>query len=101
MPLLLTAPSLPPCPATCSPDGDLAATAGLALGVMMSRCTRVREDMVIEAAKAVARDVSDEDRQGGALLPQVAAMRDVAGALAALPACCCCTAVSAAKMPCW
>ncbi|KAI3436725.1 hypothetical protein D9Q98_006140 [Chlorella vulgaris] len=56
---------------------------GLALGVMMSRCTRVREDMVIEAAKAVARDVSDEDRQGGALLPQVAAMRDVAAHVAA------------------
>lgn len=41
---------------------------------------QVREDMLIEAAKAVARDVPDEDRAAGVLLPPVAALRDVAGA---------------------
>ena len=46
---------------------------------MMSRSTRVREDMVIEAAKALARDVSDADRAAGSLMPPVPALRDVAG----------------------
>ncbi|KAL4457781.1 hypothetical protein ABPG75_012646 [Micractinium tetrahymenae] len=56
---------------------------GLALGLMVSRSTRVREDMLIEAAKAVAREVTDEERVVGALLPPVAAMRDVAAHVAA------------------
>ncbi|EFN58521.1 hypothetical protein CHLNCDRAFT_140591 [Chlorella variabilis] len=56
---------------------------GLALGLMMSRSTRVREDMVIEAAKALARDVSDADRAAGSLMPPVPALRDVAARVAA------------------
>lgn len=55
---------------------------GLALGLMVSRSTRVREDMLIEAAKALAREVSDADRQAGALMPPVASMRDVAAHVA-------------------
>ncbi len=46
---------------------------------------QVREDMLIEAAKAVARDVPDEDRAAGVLLPPVAALRDVAGVRPAWP----------------
>ena len=46
--------------------------------MLMSRCTRVREDMFIDAAKAVAREVSDADLQAGTLMPPVKAMRHVA-----------------------
>ncbi|PRW56101.1 NADP-dependent malic enzyme [Chlorella sorokiniana] len=56
---------------------------GLALGVMMSRSTRVREDMLLEAAKAVARRVPEEDRAAGALMPPTAALRDIAAHVAA------------------
>ena len=56
-------------------------TAGLALGVMMSRSTRVREDMFIDAARALARFVPEPDRAAGALMPPVAALREVSGAL--------------------
>lgn len=55
-------------------------TAGLALGVMMSRSTRVREDMFIDAARALARLVPEADREAGSLMPPVTALRDVAGA---------------------
>lgn len=59
------------------------AAAGLALGLMMSRSTRVREDMMIDAARAVARSVPESDREAGALLPPVGAVREVAGGMPA------------------
>lgn len=46
---------------------------------MMSRSTRVREDMFIDAAKALARCVSEEERGAGTLMPPVAALQDVSG----------------------
>ena len=54
-------------------------SAGLALGLMMSRSTRVREDMFLEAAKALARLTPEDDAAAGALVPTVTALRDIAG----------------------
>ncbi len=59
-----------PCP--CLP-------AGLALGTLMSRSTRLREDMFIEAARTVAKAVSEEERAAGTLMPPVAAIRELSG----------------------
>lgn len=56
---------------------------GLALGVTMSRSTRVREDMFIDAAKALARWVPEEERAAGTLMPPVAALREVSAHVAA------------------
>ena len=49
--------------------------------MLLSRCTKLREDMFIEGARALARTVAPEDVAAGALVPPVADMRDVAGAL--------------------
>jgi malate dehydrogenase (oxaloacetate-decarboxylating)(NADP+) len=57
--------------------------AGVALGTLMSRSTRLPEVMFVEAARAVARCVSAEDRAAGRLLPRAADGRDVAAAVAA------------------
>lgn len=51
---------------------------GIAMGSLLSRSTRMREDMFVDAAKALARLVTDEDRAAGALFPPVAAAGEVA-----------------------
>ncbi|PSC71621.1 NADP-dependent malic enzyme [Micractinium conductrix] len=56
---------------------------GLALGLMMSRSTRVREDMFLEAAKALARLTPEDDAAAGALVPTVTALRDIAAHVSA------------------
>lgn len=56
---------------------------GLAMGTLMSRSTRVREEMFVEAAKAVARLVTDEDLASGALYPPVSAIRAISAHVAA------------------
>eukprot|EP00887_Chlorella_sp_A99_P002862 scaffold6.g2862.t1 len=50
---------------------------GVAMGALLSRSTRLREDMFVEAAKALARLVTDEDRAAGALFPPIAAAPEV------------------------
>ncbi|KAL6766187.1 MME6 [Auxenochlorella protothecoides x Auxenochlorella symbiontica] len=56
---------------------------GLCQGVIMSRSTRLREDMLIAAARAVAEAVTDEDRALGALYPPLTALQDTAASVAA------------------
>jgi malate dehydrogenase (oxaloacetate-decarboxylating)(NADP+) len=56
---------------------------GVGLGTLMSRSTRLREEMFVEAAKALARLVSDEERAAGAVLPHISQARDIAAHVAA------------------
>ena len=51
---------------------------GLCHGVFLARSTRLREDMLLAAARAVAEAVTDEDRAAGALYPPLTLLREVA-----------------------
>ncbi|KAK2075839.1 hypothetical protein QBZ16_001580 [Prototheca wickerhamii] len=56
---------------------------GLCHGVFLARSTRLREDMLLAAARAVAEAVTDEDRAAGALYPPLTLLREVAVNVAA------------------
>lgn len=56
---------------------------GIALGTLMSRSTRLRDEMFISVAKTLAYLVADEALDAGSLLPPVVASRDVAAHVAA------------------
>ena len=56
---------------------------GVGLGTLMSRSTRLREEMFVEVAKTLARLISDEERERGTLLPPMEHARDIAAHVAA------------------
>lgn len=56
---------------------------GVALGVLISRCTKLRDEQLIAGAEAVARLVTDEERAAGACLPALARARECAAHVAA------------------
>lgn len=56
---------------------------GIGMATLMSRMTRLREEMFVEVAKMLARLVTDEERAEGRLLPPLAHSRDVAAHVAA------------------
>lgn len=56
---------------------------GVGLGTLLSRSTRLREEMFVEVAKTLARLVSDEGREQGQVLPAMEHARDVAAHVAA------------------
>jgi malate dehydrogenase (oxaloacetate-decarboxylating)(NADP+) len=56
---------------------------GVSLGALVSRVTRLREEMFVEVAKTLARLVPDEARDNGALLPAMNHARDIAAHVAA------------------
>lgn len=51
---------------------------GIALGTCVARATRIKEEQIVAAAKAVAAMVSDEDRELGRVLPPVFKLHAVA-----------------------
>eukprot|EP00878_Enallax_costatus_P014670 GHUV01015346.1.p1 GENE.GHUV01015346.1~~GHUV01015346.1.p1 ORF type:complete len:566 (+),score=140.92 GHUV01015346.1:81-1778(+) len=55
---------------------------GVALGTLISRCTKLRDEQFIAAAESVARMVTDEDRAAGAVLPPLHKIRDVSASVA-------------------
>eukprot|EP00775_Hariotina_reticulata_P006129 gene6129-6368_t len=55
---------------------------GVALGTLISRCTKLRDEQFIAAAEAVARMVTDEDRASGATLPPLHKIREVSAYVA-------------------
>jgi len=56
---------------------------GVALGVLISRCTKLRDEQLIAGAEAVARLVTAEERAAGACLPALARARECAAHVAA------------------
>ena len=56
---------------------------GVGLGTLMSRSTRLREEMFVEVAKTLSRLVSEEEVHRGALMPPLSHARDVAAHVAA------------------
>ena len=73
-------PELPPLVTSLNP---IHIFPGVGLGVLMSRSTRLREEMFVEMAKTLARLVTNEERERGALLPSIEHARDVAAHVAA------------------
>ncbi|GBF99300.1 NADP-dependent malic enzyme [Raphidocelis subcapitata] len=55
---------------------------GVALGTMISRCTRLRDEQFIAAAEAVARLVTEEERAAGLSLPPLHQIREVSAHVA-------------------
>ena len=55
---------------------------GVALGTLISRSAKTRDEQFIAAAEAVGRLVTDEDRAAGACLPPLHKIRDVAAHVA-------------------
>jgi malate dehydrogenase (oxaloacetate-decarboxylating)(NADP+) len=63
-------------------EGADVAAAAVALGTLISRCTKLRDEQFIAAAEAVARLVTDEDRANGATLPPLHKIREVSACVA-------------------
>jgi malic enzyme len=85
-----TPPSAEPviCAATGQPKHPSQVTTayifpGVALGVLISRCTKLRDEQLIAGAEAIARLVTDEERSAGACLPALARARECAAHVAA------------------
>ncbi|KAG1667045.1 hypothetical protein FOA52_000406 [Chlamydomonas sp. UWO 241] len=55
---------------------------GVGMGVLMSGCTKLRDEQFIAAAEAVARMVTREDLSRGALLPSMGNIREVSAGVA-------------------
>ncbi|KAF8071093.1 ME6 [Scenedesmus sp. PABB004] len=55
---------------------------GVALGALISRCTKLRDEQLIAAAEAVARMVTHEDRAAGGTLPPLHKIREVSAHVA-------------------
>ena len=56
---------------------------GVGLGVIASGARRVTDEMFAAAARRLAAEVSDEDRQRGSMFPPLSKIRDVSAAIAA------------------
>lgn len=55
---------------------------GVGLGTLLSRSTKLRDDMFIVAAEALAKLVTDEDRARGAIYPPIGPIRDISAHIA-------------------
>jgi malate dehydrogenase (oxaloacetate-decarboxylating)(NADP+) len=55
---------------------------GAGLGCLISRCTKLRDEMFIAAAEALARQVTDDDRAAGALYPPMSTIREISANIA-------------------
>ncbi|KAJ9522669.1 hypothetical protein QJQ45_019748 [Haematococcus lacustris] len=55
---------------------------GVGLGVMISKCTKLRDEQFIAAAEAVTRMVGEDEARRGALLPPLKNIREVAVSVA-------------------
>lgn len=56
---------------------------GIGLSTLIARSTRLRDDMFVEAAKALSRRVTNEDKSQGALYPPLGEVRETAAHVAA------------------
>lgn len=59
---------------------------GIALGTCVSRSSRIKEEQIVAAARAVAAMVSDEDRELGRVLPPTNKLHTVAKRVAVVTA---------------
>lgn len=75
--LAVSHPLFCPCVPLASPPSH-----HTALGTLISRCTKLRDEQFIAAAEAVARMVTDEDRAAGAVLPPLHKIREVSAYVA-------------------
>lgn len=55
---------------------------GVGLGTLLSRSTKLRDDMFIVAAEALAKLVTDEDRAKGAIYPPIGPIREISSHIA-------------------
>lgn len=55
---------------------------GVGLGTLVSRCTKLRDEQFIAAAEAVARLVTNEDRDRGSIYPRLKDIREVSAHVA-------------------
>lgn len=55
---------------------------GVGLGTLLSRSTKLRDEMFIVAAEALAKLVSDEDRARGAIYPPIGPIRNISAHIA-------------------
>ena len=55
---------------------------GVGLGTLLSRSTKLRDDMFIVAAEALSRLVTDEDRARGAIYPPISPVREISAHIA-------------------
>lgn len=59
---------------------------GIALGTCVARATRIKEEQIVAAARAVAAMVSDEDRELGRVLPSTDKLHEVSRQVAVVTA---------------
>ena len=64
------------------------APAGVGYGVMLSACTKLRDEQFIAAAEAVARMVTRDDLSRGAIFPPLRNIREVRRTLERWRSCC-------------
>jgi malate dehydrogenase (oxaloacetate-decarboxylating)(NADP+) len=57
---------------------------GIGLGVMLSACTKLRDEQFIAAAEIVAQMVTDEELARGSLFPSMKNIREVCCTLTGL-----------------
>ena len=55
---------------------------GVGMGTLLSRSTKLRDDMFIVAAEALAKLVTDEDRARGAIYPPISPIRNISAHIA-------------------
>lgn len=55
---------------------------GVGLGTLLSRSTKLRDDMFIVAAEALAKLVTDQDRARGAIYPPIRPIREISSHIA-------------------
>lgn len=55
---------------------------GVGLGTLLSRSTKLRDDMFIAAAEALAKLVTDDDRAKGAIYPPIGPIREISSHIA-------------------
>ncbi|GIL57212.1 hypothetical protein Vafri_12415 [Volvox africanus] len=55
---------------------------GVALGALISRCTKLRDEQFIAAADAVSRMVTEEELSRGSIYPALSKIRDVSASVA-------------------
>eukprot|EP00241_Pyramimonas_parkeae_P004135 CAMPEP_0114237652 /NCGR_PEP_ID=MMETSP0058-20121206/7505_1 /TAXON_ID=36894 /ORGANISM="Pyramimonas parkeae, CCMP726" /LENGTH=609 /DNA_ID=CAMNT_0001349709 /DNA_START=72 /DNA_END=1902 /DNA_ORIENTATION=+ len=60
---------------------------GVALGLRLSAAHCLRDEMLLAAAECLVSQVTDEDRELGAIYPDIAKIRDISAKIAAAVAC--------------
>jgi malate dehydrogenase (oxaloacetate-decarboxylating)(NADP+) len=55
---------------------------GVGMGILISSCTKLRDEQFIAAAEAVARMVTPEDLSRGALFPPISRIRETSALVA-------------------